>query len=260
VQHPIIEEARPGLVKALRREEGLRLRPYLCSAGVPTIGIGATTYPDGTPVKLSDPPITERQALQMLTVEADRYLTAVLSMCSVWPTVNQLVALACLAYNIGVAGLRNSTVMRLHNNGDHAGAARAFGLWNKAKVAGRLQPLPGLTARRAREAALYLTPGEDEEPPLALPQAVASESSLGASPIAISGGATTAAGGALGLLGVTDQLQGASTAVGAATGIVAQVQGHLGGVSPLVILGVIAVVAGSAAMFYRWKQRRGGWA
>ena len=47
-----------------RRFEGLFLRPYLCPAGVPTIGYGATYYRDGRRVKLSDPAIT--RALEAL--------------------------------------------------------------------------------------------------------------------------------------------------------------------------------------------------
>ena len=35
-----------------RRFEGLYLRPYLCPAGVPTIGYGATYYEDGQRVRL----------------------------------------------------------------------------------------------------------------------------------------------------------------------------------------------------------------
>ena len=38
-----------------------------------------------------------------------------------------------LAYNIGLEGLKKSTALRKHNEGDYDAAARAFGLWNKAK-------------------------------------------------------------------------------------------------------------------------------
>ena len=56
-----------------------------------------------------------------------------------------------LGYNIGVGGFGRSSVRRLTNAGDYTGAARAFGLWNKA--GGRV--LPGLTRRRAEERAMY---------------------------------------------------------------------------------------------------------
>lgn len=41
-------------------------RPYVPTAGdVPTIGHGSTRYEDGTPVRLSDPPITRQRAEQL---------------------------------------------------------------------------------------------------------------------------------------------------------------------------------------------------
>ena len=88
----------------------------------------------------------------------------------------------------------------LHNAGDEPGAARAFGLWNKARVRGQLVELAGLTARRAAESALYLSLGEDDEV-VAEPnvQAVAPESNLAASPIAQAGATTAAAGAATAL-------------------------------------------------------------
>ena len=43
----------------IKHFEGFRSVPYLCSAGVPTIGYGSTYYANGTRVKLSDSPISE---------------------------------------------------------------------------------------------------------------------------------------------------------------------------------------------------------
>jgi lysozyme len=45
-----------------RRFEGLFLQPYLCPAGVPSIGYGTTHYADGRAVTLKDPAITKAQA------------------------------------------------------------------------------------------------------------------------------------------------------------------------------------------------------
>ena len=49
----------------LSQFEGLRLKPYLCPAGIPTISIGCTYYPDGTKVKLTDPEISEAKATEI---------------------------------------------------------------------------------------------------------------------------------------------------------------------------------------------------
>jgi len=58
------------------------------------------------------------------------------------------------AYNVGVGNLQSSTLLKKHKAGDYRGAVAEFAKWNKA--AGKV--LPGLTKRRAAEAALYSTP------------------------------------------------------------------------------------------------------
>ncbi|MGM2623055.1 glycoside hydrolase family protein, partial [Bacillus cereus group sp. Bce039] len=84
----------------------------------------------------------------------------------------------------GHAAFLRSTVLRQHNAGNRQAAARAFGLWNKARNprTGPLEVLDGLTARRQREAAMYLTSDADERPE-PMPQAVDGESNLAKSPI-----------------------------------------------------------------------------
>ena len=69
-------------------------------------------------------------------------------------TDHQFAALVSFAFNLGPAALAGSTLLKLHNAGHYRAAASQFGRWNHA--AGRV--LRGLTIRRAKEAALYLTP------------------------------------------------------------------------------------------------------
>lgn len=69
-------------------------------------------------------------------------------------TKNQIDACTSLAYNIGMAAFKASSVCRLTKRGEYAQAAEKFLLWNKA--GGRVYA--GLTARRLQERALYLTP------------------------------------------------------------------------------------------------------
>ena len=59
----------PGeLLDLIRRFEGLRLRPYLCPAGIPTIGYGHT----GPEVTLHSPPISRSLAEAWLEEDAAR--------------------------------------------------------------------------------------------------------------------------------------------------------------------------------------------
>jgi GH24 family phage-related lysozyme (muramidase) len=66
-------------------------------------------------------------------------------------TQNQFDALVSLAYNIGRAAFRKSTLVRKHRAGDYAGAAREFLRWNRA--GGKV--MRGLTRRREAEARMY---------------------------------------------------------------------------------------------------------
>ena len=61
-----------------------------------------------------------------------------------------------LTYNIGPGNFCGSTVRKRFDAGNIKGACDAFLSWNKARVAGVLVPLPGLTKRRQKERALCL--------------------------------------------------------------------------------------------------------
>lgn len=135
-----------------RRFEGLRLKPYLCPAGVPTIGYGSTRYADGRAVTLKDMPITiaEADELLMATLRRD-YLPGVLRLSpSLADKPQVLGAIVDFAYNLGVAKYGGSTLRKRINTGDMAGARAELAKW----VRGGGKVLPGLVARRASEAAL----------------------------------------------------------------------------------------------------------
>lgn len=135
-----------------RRFEGLRLKPYLCPAGVPTIGYGSTRYADGKAVTLRDAPITAAQAdeLLMATLRRD-YLPGVLRLSpSLADKPQVLGAIVDFAYNLGVAKYGSSTLRKRIDAGDMAGARAELAKW----VRGGGKVLPGLVARRAAEVAL----------------------------------------------------------------------------------------------------------
>ena len=140
-----------GLIKQF---EGLRLKPYLCSAGVATIGYGSTMYADGRKVTLKDAAITEPQALELLANTLGKYEKAVNDYVKVTLTQNEFDALVSFTYNLGAGNLLSSTLLKKLNAGDKAGAANQFEVWNKA--GGKV--LQGLVTRRAAEKALFLKP------------------------------------------------------------------------------------------------------
>lgn len=62
-----------ALITAWLSYEGYSAKPYVPTQGDrPTIGHGSTFYSDGTPVKLTDPPITRQQAYTLAVGELER--------------------------------------------------------------------------------------------------------------------------------------------------------------------------------------------
>ena len=135
-----------------RQFEGFRAKPYLCPAGIPTIGYGSTYYSNGSKVTLNDPPISEPDAQTLLMSELQHtYLSGVLRNCPVLATdERKLNAIVDFAYNLGVGRLQTSTLRRKINAQDWAGAKEQLMLWTR----GGGKVLPGLLKRRTAECAL----------------------------------------------------------------------------------------------------------
>ncbi len=131
----------------IRQCEGLRLKAYLCPAGVWTVGYGHTHGVS--------------EGLHITSAEADKLLLQ-----DVAPIENflhtlrinfrqgQFDALASFIFNVGLSAFRQSTLLRkiMTDASDEAITAE-FLRWNKA--GGKV--LPGLNARRKQEAALWKT-------------------------------------------------------------------------------------------------------
>lgn len=133
------------------RFEGFRAQPYLCPAGVPTIGYGSTRYLDGRAVLLTDPPIDRAHAHVLLRESIRRrYARAVLALCPAVDTTERVAALIDFTYNLGEGNLRASTLRRRVNAGQWHDVPAQLRRWNKA--AGRV--LRGLVLRREAEAGL----------------------------------------------------------------------------------------------------------
>jgi lysozyme len=138
----------------IKEFEGLKLKPYLCSAQVPTIGFGSTYYENGTKVKLTDAPITKERADALFKIVADDFAKRVVPLIKKPLTQNQFNSIVSFAFNLGVRALQNSTLLRLVNiNPNDANIAKEFLKWNKAGGV----VVKGLTNRRIKESALYFT-------------------------------------------------------------------------------------------------------
>jgi lysozyme len=132
-----------------RQFEGFRSKPYLCPAGVPTIGYGSTYYSDGRKVTLNDPLISQEDANALLLVELNHtYLPGVLRNCPILATDEKKCnAIVDFVYNLGIGRLQTSTLKRKINSQEWEAAQEQLMLWTK----GGGKVLPGLLKRRQAE-------------------------------------------------------------------------------------------------------------
>lgn len=124
---------------------------YKCPAGVWTIGFGHTGTVDGKPIT-EGMTITAEKAEELLRGDLRRFEKGVLERVKVPLTQSQFDSITSLAFNIGLGAFGDSTVLKRLNAMDYSGAARAFGLWVKAK--GMI--LEGLVRRRVAEIVLFM--------------------------------------------------------------------------------------------------------
>jgi lysozyme len=139
-------------IEMIKMFEGFRSAPYKCPAGIPTIGYGATFYPDGKKVTMADKAITEAEGtvlLQSMLVSFEKYVD---SYCRDDINQNQFDALVSFAYNLGPANLKSSTLLKKVNaNPADETITLEFMKWVKAGG----KTLKGLVRRREAESLLY---------------------------------------------------------------------------------------------------------
>lgn len=140
-----------GTVHLVEQFEGFSATPYQDPAGVWTIGYGSTRDLAMQPVCATTPPIDQAQAQVMVGRDLANAAEAVAADVKVPLTDNQRAALCDFTYNLGGHSLACSTLLRLLNAGDYAGAAAEFDKWDYAGG----KELAGLFRRRAAETALF---------------------------------------------------------------------------------------------------------
>jgi lysozyme len=135
-----------------KRFEGFKAKPYLCPAGVPTIGYGSTYYANGRKVTLTDETISEPDATALLLNELHHtYLPGVLRQCPILLTDERKCnAIVDFVYTLGLGRLQTSTLKRKINDQDWDAAQEQLMLWTK----GGGKVLPGLVKRRSAEVSL----------------------------------------------------------------------------------------------------------
>ena len=153
----------PELIEMLRHHEGVRYRPYQCSALIWTVGVGHVIDPAHLGIKFADRrslpipegwdrELTDEEVNGLLAKDLERFEAGVSRLCPVGLNQHRFDALVSFAFNLGLGNLQASTLRRKHLRRDYFGASREFHRWIRA--GGRV--LKGLVRRRADESIRYL--------------------------------------------------------------------------------------------------------
>lgn len=133
--------------------EAFRAKPYLpTDHDRPTVGFGTTVHPSGKAVSLSDSAISEVVACEYLAHDVAPCEAAVSRLVHVPLHQGQFDALVSFIYNIGEHGFEESTLLKMLNAGNTAGAADQFLRWDRQSG----KQLAGLTRRRTAERTMFL--------------------------------------------------------------------------------------------------------
>ena len=139
-------------LRIIKYFEGFHSKPYLCPAGVPTIGFGSTRGLNGKRIRINSAHITEEEGETLLQRDVQSAASAVKRLIKVKLNENELSALCSFVYNLGSGRLQSSTLRAKLNRGDYEGASLEFPKWRRA--GGKI--LRGLVLRREMEVKLFL--------------------------------------------------------------------------------------------------------
>lgn len=131
----------------------VRAYPDPATGGEPwTIGYGSTGRDPFNGGRIGPATVwTHEQARQRFRDHLRQFEREVAGLITAPTTQGQFDAMTSLAYNVGTANLARSTLLKMHNAQNYAGAQKQFIRWNRA--AGKV--MAGLTRRRQAEARLY---------------------------------------------------------------------------------------------------------
>ena len=140
-------------IALLKTFEGFSATPYICPAGVLTIGYGHVIKPSEC---LTEAPISREEAEIILKQYVKESEQAVTRLVRVELCQEQFDALVSFAYNVGIKAFEKSTLLKKLNAGKPLEAALELEKW----VFAGGKRLPGLVNRRKMERILFSGSGD----------------------------------------------------------------------------------------------------
>lgn len=142
----------PNGIELIKSFEAFRANAYHLEVDPPNVWTVGYGYTHGVKPGLT---VTEEEATALLCQECRRIESAINPLFQSRVSQNQFDAIVSFTYNLGVGAFQGSTLLKMLNNGDYAGAADQFPKWVHSS-GGNI--LSGLVRRRNAERDLFLTP------------------------------------------------------------------------------------------------------
>ena len=156
-------------IQLIKSFEGCHNSPYLCPAGLWTVGYGHVLYPEQARLKANErsgynlkpehDKVWDADEIDaLLAQDLQRFEAGVLRLCpAADDSQPQFDAVVSFSFNVGLGNLQASTLRMKYNRGDFAGAADEFLKWRKSNGV----VLRGLERRREAERTLFLSTGDN---------------------------------------------------------------------------------------------------
>lgn len=153
VNTPLPQINQKGIL-LVKHFEGLYLTPYRCPSGLKTVGYGHTGKKAREGRK-----ITKAEAEALLQQDLENAAAVVRKSVKVPLNSNQFSVLVSFTFNVGGGAFQRSTLLKLVNKQDFAGAAAELTKWVHGNKGRKLQ---GLVLRRQAERKLFEEPTGNE--------------------------------------------------------------------------------------------------
>ena len=139
-------------LKLIKYFEGVRNRPYRCSAGLWTVGVGHLIGDGKSLPKAWDRTFTEEEINAFFARDILRFERGVRMYIKVPLRQSEFDALCSFSFNLGLGTLQRSTLRQKINRGDKEGAAKT--LLKYCYAGGKI--VKGLQIRRQAEYKMFL--------------------------------------------------------------------------------------------------------
>lgn len=121
-------------------QEGTVLKPYYDSGNVATIGTGTTVYPNGQKVKITDLPITMKQATEYLKFHMNKDAKIFnKTLIGIPLSQTEYNLYMDFTYQFGTGAWSQSSMLKNLKAGKYVNACKSLEAWRKVRIRGELR-------------------------------------------------------------------------------------------------------------------------